>query len=121
MSPIDGVPMKYFASSEKAYRSRVANAVTTVAVMVVVAVVAGIFFLQVFMNSPAMIEIFTVGGFNTSSIITSILSAVVINVLNMVYGTVSLGLNNYENHRTDTGLWSFHIISYPTRNSTFPP
>ena len=47
MSPIDNTPMKYFASSEKDNRTRFANAVTSVAVLIVVAVVAGIFFLQV--------------------------------------------------------------------------
>ena len=47
MSPIDNSPMKYFASAEKSIRSRFANAVTSVAVLVVVAVVAGIFYMQV--------------------------------------------------------------------------
>jgi hypothetical protein len=42
------------------------------------------------MNSPAMTGIFTVGGFNTANIVTSLLSAIVINLLNYIYGEVLL-------------------------------
>ena len=51
-----------------------------VAVLIVIMVVSGVFYLQLFMSSPAQIELFTVRGFNLANIITSLLSAVAIGV-----------------------------------------
>jgi hypothetical protein len=63
--------------------------------LVVVGVVAGIFYLQVFMNSPAMVDMFTVAGFNTANIITSILSAIVIAVSSYQLAAISRHFSSY--------------------------
>jgi hypothetical protein len=72
------------------------------AIIIVVIVVAATFAVQVIMNQPQYVVLFTIRGFNATSIIISIINAVTIAVLNILYGMVVYQLNDYENHRTDT-------------------
>ena len=61
--------------------------VTVFAVIIVVLVVSAVFYLQIFMTSPAQLETFTINGFNATNIITSLLSAIAIAVSTIHYFT----------------------------------
>lgn len=98
LSPITGKPALYFPPKEAMKRSLFSQAVITVLVCIVVAVVAIIFAIQVTVRNAG----FTVAGTDMSGIVASILLALQIQFLNGYFGDIALRLNNRENHRTDT-------------------
>ncbi len=98
-SPIDGSDMIYFARNEFMFRLSVSANVITVLIFIVIAVVAGIFFLRIVLTRTSAL---TVGGMQLGSTITAIINAVQIQVLNALYNSVAIALTDYENHRTNT-------------------
>mmetsp|Transcript_13981 Transcript_13981/g.20923 ORF Transcript_13981/g.20923 Transcript_13981/m.20923 type:complete len:715 (-) Transcript_13981:269-2413(-) len=99
LSPITGKFYLYFPYSAK--MRRVAHSVVIISgfVLVVVAAVASIFVLKLTLTH--MNEM-TQGGIGFGGIVASIANAVVIQVMNAIYGEVAINLTNFENHRTDT-------------------
>jgi hypothetical protein len=85
----------------------------------VIAIVAGIYYFQWWINQPAHNDILVLGSLNLTSIIATLMNTVVIVVLNMVYQGVAISLNDYENHRTDTQyedyliskIFSFQLVN----------
>lgn len=71
----------------------------TVLIFVVLGVVAGIFFLRIILSQTSAL---TVAGVQTGGIITALINAVQIQVLNAIYNTIAIRLTEYENHRTNT-------------------
>ena len=59
----------------------------------------GIFVLKIIL---VRMQELTQGGIGFGGIIASIANAVVIQVMNIIYGVVAIKLTNFENHRTDT-------------------
>jgi len=100
-SPIDGSPKRYFSRREYFLRVFVSAVVIFFFVSLVVASVAAIFTLRIALTTTYSKQ-FTVGGVQLGAIISSIANAVQIQVMNQVYGMVSLKLNDFENHRTET-------------------
>lgn len=91
--------MLYFPSSVLLFRTLVSINVIGFLIIIVLCIVASIFVLRIYMTSSSA---FVVGGVATGSIIAGIVNAVQIQVLNAIYGSVAIALNDYENHRTDT-------------------
>lgn len=101
-SPVTGETIKYFPTAEKKRRQSIVQAIIFSMIMGVIATVAGIFFFQWWVSQPANAALLTIRGFNLGSIIASMANAIVIGVLNAMYGGNAVALNDWENHRTDT-------------------
>jgi hypothetical protein len=99
VSAVNGKPLLYFPRNEYIFRVGVSVSIISTLILIVVGVVGGIFALRVILSSMRALN---VGGVNTGPIITSLLNAVQIQVMNAIYGTIAIRLNDYENHRTDT-------------------
>ena len=68
-------------------------------IMLVIGIVAAIFYFKIVMTlSHALV----IGNVQLASTIASLLNAVQIQVMNYIYGRLSVVLNEYENHRTET-------------------
>lgn len=98
-SPVDGKMFLYFPRNEYMKRLTMSTTIVSGCILVVLGVVVGIFVLKILLTS--MREL-VVGGTQTGGIIVSIVNAVQIQVMNMIYGSIAIALNNFENHRTDT-------------------
>ncbi len=102
-SPVNGKNMTYFPDEEKNYRNRLINFLVMMSLSVVITIVVLIFFLQNFLNGDKQKKMMTVLGINFATICISLLNAVVIAVLNLIYAQfIAVKFNNYENWRTDT-------------------
>lgn len=97
-SAITGEDELHFSRLEYTRRLCVSSSVIFVVVLVVIAVVGSLFVLRYVMNHSNI----TINGTPAGSIITSIAQAVIIGILNFIYGFIATALNNHENHRTDT-------------------
>lgn len=97
-SAVNGEMELYFSETEFARRSAISVSIITVVVIIVLGVVASLFMLRLVMMHANV----QVGGTQVGPILTSIIQAVVIGILNFVYGYIATSLNNNENHRTDT-------------------
>lgn len=97
--PVTGQPLRYFPRREFLFRVFVSSQVIAVLVLVVVGVVAAIFTLRIFLSRMRQL---VVGGMQTASIITALINAVQIQVLNAIYTSIAIRLTDYENHRTNT-------------------
>ena len=75
-------------------------------VLVVLGVIASIFVLRIVMNKAK----FNLNGISLADTFASFLLAVQIQIMNSFYGDLALGLNNHENHRTDTGLLTYFYL-----------
>lgn len=98
-SPVDGSPMLFFHHHEYLYRLGVSSMVVFVLVVAVLGVIAGIFVLRIVLTHTSAL---TTGGFAWGGVLTSIINAIQIQVLNILYLSVAVRLTDYENHRTDT-------------------
>ena len=98
-SPVNGEMFLYFPRPE--YIKRVFTSTTIVlgCLLVVLTVIAGIFVLKIILQSMKSL---TVGGTQIGGTLVSLANAIQIQVMNMLYGSVAIALNNYENHRTNT-------------------
>lgn len=92
-NPIDATRDKYFSGFKLALRRAFSRSVIITMTTAVIGCVIGIFILR---------NILTVWSTAWGSLITSIINAIQIQLLNFVYSKVSIYLNDYENHRTDT-------------------
>jgi heme/copper-type cytochrome/quinol oxidase subunit 2 len=97
-SAITGERELFFSEDERSRRASISGSIIFVLVLIVLVVVAGLFYLRYLMVQAD----FKVGGTHMGPIITSIIQAVVISVLNYFYGYCAEALNDNENHRTDT-------------------
>jgi hypothetical protein len=102
VSPVDGSRTRYFPSSTRNYRSNVVTAIVSVNITGVMAVVSGIFYFQYWAALDENSGYLTVNGTYFGNTLVSIVSALVISVLNFLYSMRALSLNEWQNHRTDT-------------------
>lgn len=86
---------KYFYPVEKSKRVTYSLFIISCCIMGVLLCVSAIFYLQYYVNSGAVPA--TLIGFGNAAV--SILSAVQIVILNMLYSDLAIDLNNQENHR----------------------
>eukprot|EP01038_Epipyxis_sp_PR26KG_P011020 gene11020-14800_t len=98
-SPVDGSPILYFSPNEFYQRVMVSVSIISTLIAIVLIIVAGIFALRIILSHTSAL---TVGGTNLGSIITAIINAIQIQILNALYSSVAIALTKYENHRTDT-------------------
>jgi anoctamin-10/anoctamin-7 len=97
-SAITGEMELYFSESEFARRSMISVSVISVLILIVLGVVASLFMLRLIM----MKQNIEANGTPVGPILTSVIQAVVIGILNYVYQMIAEALNDNENHRTDT-------------------
>lgn len=102
VSPIDGSKTRYFPSSTKNFRSNVVSSIVSINILGVIIVVSGIFYFQFWASQSENAGYFTLNGTYLGDTIVSIVSALVISVLNFLYSMRALTLNEWQNHRTDT-------------------
>ncbi|CAM9354412.1 unnamed protein product, partial [Ectocarpus fasciculatus] len=100
LNPVNGKEYLYFSADEKNWRLCKSSSIVFGFILVVITVVASIFFMKLVLSD---VKELVVGGIQLASIIASIANAVVIQIMNMIYGGIAIKLNDYENHRTDTG------------------
>lgn len=98
-SPITGSPYKYFPRFEQIKRSYKSYITIFVFIIAVISIIALIFLLRIVMNKDTR---GTVGGESAGDVVSSLVIAVQIQVLNAFYGNLAFKLNEFENHRTDT-------------------
>jgi hypothetical protein len=98
-SPIDGSDKLYFPASK--YSVRIGNSAIVVGSMIalVLAIVGAIFYFKIVMTLSGTL---IVDNVQMSGTVASLLNAVQIQVMNYVYGSLAVYLNEYENHRTET-------------------
>ncbi|KAG5190771.1 calcium-activated chloride channel-domain-containing protein [Tribonema minus] len=101
-NPVDGRPIDYFPRSEATKRFVFSATVITALVCVVIAAVASIFLLKEFLVAEPQHDRMQVAGVDLTTIIPSLCNAVQIQIMNAIYGSVAIWLNDLENHRTDT-------------------
>jgi hypothetical protein len=92
-SPVDGRLVEQFPWTKKILRALFSQTVIMSLIGVVIASVVGVFLLR---------KVMAKWSSTWGSILTAIINAVQIQILNVIYGKVSLKLNEYENHRTDS-------------------
>lgn len=97
-SPVDGSKELFYPRYQSLLR--LVGSVVTIGVIVlsVIGVVASLFILRLFMIKSNI----TINGVQAGPIITSIIQAVVIQILNYFYNKIAGLLTDLENHRTDT-------------------
>lgn len=100
-SPIDGSPKRYFSRREYFFRMSISAAIIFFFMSLVIASVVAVFTLRIALTTTYSKE-FTIGDVQLGAIISSIANAVQIQVMNEIYGIVSVKLNDFENHRTET-------------------
>lgn len=105
-SPVDGQPYLYFSRWERTKRSFLSLLSIYSFILLVIGVIAAIFTVRIVMEQSNA----NVNGQNVGSVVSSILIAIQIQVMNAVYGDIALKLNNNENHRTGKGA-SIFILS----------
>ena len=98
-SPVDGSRMLYFPRSVHLFRTFVSVNIIGTLIVIVLCIIASIFVLRIALTRSSA---FVIGGVATGGIIAGVVNAVQIQVLNAIYGSVAIALNDYENHRTDT-------------------
>lgn len=99
-SPVDGSEFLYFRATTKAKRMNFSLSVTILLISCVLAYVAGVFLLQYEIGRGG--KQYKLRGINFVNGMLQGGNAVIIQVLNIIYGRVAIKLNDYENHRTDT-------------------
>jgi hypothetical protein len=97
-SPVDGEDELYFSVAEKSSRSLQSLIVISIAICFVIAVVASLFLLRLTMVKYHI----RLGTTEIGPILTSVIQAIVIAILDYIYGFIATALNDFENHRTDT-------------------
>jgi hypothetical protein len=98
-NPVNGRDYLYFPAATQHRRAFKSNAIIFGFIAVVIGVVAAIFIMRLTLSQ---IESLVVGSLQTASIITSLVTAIQIQIMNNIYGKLAIQLNDYENHRTDT-------------------
>ncbi|OQS03419.1 hypothetical protein THRCLA_04280 [Thraustotheca clavata] len=106
-SPIDGKPMRYFNPEHQQKRILSSLLFIFALIVLVIGAVAAIFVFRYFSEPNEPLYNYTTIYYNgqaieLSSPLASTLNAVQIQVMNGIYMTIAVRLNNYENHRTDT-------------------
>ncbi|KAF0686061.1 Aste57867_22123 [Aphanomyces stellatus] len=109
-SPVDGKPMRYFNPKQQRSRMCASLVFIFVLILMVLAAVAAIFIFRYFAkDGNSLAETFTIHygpnkekHFNFSVVIGATLNAVQIQIMNGIYSTIAVRLNNFENHRTET-------------------
>lgn len=94
-SPVDGRKTEIFPWTTKILRMVFSQSVVWTLIGVVIASVVGIFFIRIALVRADVSQ-------SAAGIISAIINAIQIQILNQIYGRVSFALNEYENHRTDT-------------------
>jgi len=97
-SPVNGRHYLYFSKVERLLRSIKSILIILGISLVVIATVAAIFAIRLVMNQSDTV----IAGQNSGNVVSSILIALQIQLLNSLYGDFALSLNEHENHRTDT-------------------
>jgi anoctamin-10/anoctamin-7 len=95
--PVDGSLYYYYPREEDRKRKAISVSVSVFFIMVVIAAVVGMFSAKFVLASSSDTSVASAAG-----IIASLINAVQIQVMGMIYAEISLLLNKYENHRTDT-------------------
>ncbi|OQR84255.1 hypothetical protein ACHHYP_13660 [Achlya hypogyna] len=106
-SPIDGSKMRYFSPELRTKRVLSSLLFIFVLILLVIGAVAAIFVFRFFAQKDNMLYPYTTITYGNKTIplgspIASTLNAIQIQVMNAIYMTIAVKLNNYENHRTDT-------------------
>ncbi|OQS02860.1 hypothetical protein THRCLA_04808 [Thraustotheca clavata] len=106
-SPIDGKVIKYFSPTQRTSRVLKSLLIIFGLILLVIGAVAAIFVFRFVSSKGHPLYNFTTIYYNNKEIplaspLASTLNAIQIQVMNGVYMTIAVKLNNYENHRTDT-------------------
>lgn len=97
-NPVDGSSNHYYyPKSEDRKRKCISLAVSVFFIMAVIAAVIGMFSAKFLMMSSDNPDVQKSAG-----IVAALLNAVQIQVMGTIYSSISLALNSYENHKTDT-------------------
>jgi anoctamin-10/anoctamin-7 len=113
-SVVNGKMAKFFPPDEAKKRKNYSSFIIGLMILLVLGCVSFIFFLQVIVTRSSNVTIQTFG-----SLFTSVLNAIQIQVLNIVYEKVAITLTKNENYRTDTAfedaliakLFSFQFVN----------
>jgi hypothetical protein len=99
-SAVDGRPVDFFPKKEANKRLVMSSLIIGFLICIVVLAVAAIFILKNWMTAQG--DTFLVLGIDFASIVPSLVNAIQIQIMNMIYGSIAIRLNDLENHRTDT-------------------
>lgn len=110
-SPVDGSTILWFNPAHKARRIMASLVFVVFLLLLVIAFVAAIFVFRYFsQKGQSLAPMFTWYGVNVSGALASVCNAIQIQVMNALYGSLAVKLNDYENHRTDTE-YEDHLIA----------
>ena len=105
-NPVDGSPWIYFSPEKALERKLVSNVVTILFIFFVMFVVFMIFQLKGIVNVPPYRQQFTIElgslAIELGALVPTVFNAASIQIFTKVWKIVSLALNSFENHRTDT-------------------
>jgi hypothetical protein len=108
-SPVTGQEYLYFPYMQKARRLMHSFLVITFFIIIVVVAVGSVFVLRLILTR---MSVMTQGGIAFGPIVAAIANAVVIQVMNMIYGSVAIALTNFENHSKLTLFVEFICFEY---------
>lgn len=108
---VTGKIITYFPSSTKVQRTRWSTFVITCFMLMVIGIVALLFYIKITMNNNGLEDY--------AGVVVPVANAVQVAVLNDVYVKYAQDLNNYENHRTQVEfedalilkLFAFHFVN----------
>ncbi|OQR90553.1 anoctamin [Thraustotheca clavata] len=110
---ITGAKIKYFSDSEKFWRQLVSWTVLFLLIIIDLAIVALVFYLRYYLMNqhPTWFTInFSGHVVSFSSPICSFVNVFQMNIMYRIYDRISLTMNEYENHATDTEYESHYLI-----------
>ncbi|EQC28360.1 hypothetical protein SDRG_13907 [Saprolegnia diclina VS20] len=110
---ITGAPIKYFSEAEKLWRQLVSWAILLALILVDMAIVALVFYLRYYLTQthPTWCSV-TISGheLSLSSPICSCVNVVQMNLMYRIYDRLSLRMNEYENHATDSAYENHYLV-----------
>jgi len=101
-SPIDSSPLLFFPMSEKRKLILESQSIIWTVISIVIGAVASIFVLKYFLTTGSVGSKLDIAGVSAGSIIASLVNAIQIQVMEVVYSKLALYLNDLENHSTNT-------------------
>ncbi|OQR85403.1 anoctamin-like protein [Achlya hypogyna] len=110
---ITGARIKYFSDAEKFWRQVVSWCVLVVIILIDVAIVGLVFYLRNrLMNHYPDLLTFSVGGHvvSLSSPVCSFVNVLQMNIMYRIYDRLSISMNEYENHATDTEYEAHYLV-----------
>lgn len=105
-SPIDGKPALHFSKYERTKRAMLSGVTIMGFTIVVIGVIAAIFAIRVALTVANIM----IGKQQVGNVVSSILIALQVQIMNKAFSDLAIRLNDHENHRTGIEVLDKYFI-----------